>query len=118
MKSFCKNCKNISICLILTMLFTYTVFAENKVENNSSVDDGVDAEINIEQSEDADEIVDKLETLLDPDNNELEEEVSKTLEKYSEHWLVKFFKKIIDAISRFLEAVLKLASEAAKIGVD
>ena len=110
-------CKKISICLIFIMLFTYTAFADNKFENNSSAG-SANAEDNIEQSEDSDAIVDKLETLLDPEDNELEEEVSKTLEKYSEHWLVKFFKKIIDAISRFLEAVLKLASEAAKIGVE
>lgn len=108
------------ICLVLVFvtMFTYSAFADNKVEDNPSADTGVSAEVDINKSDAANKIVDKLETILDPENDELEKEVTETLEKHSDNWLVKFFKTIIDAISSFLDALFKLASEAAKIGVD
>ena len=113
-----KICKIVSIILVLISLFTYTAFADNKVENNPTAEVEVNAEVDIEESDAANKIVDKLETVLDPENDELEKEVTETLEKHADNWFVKFFKAIIDAISSFLDAILKLASEAAKIGVD
>jgi len=110
--------KIISIVLVIATLFTYTAFADNKIENNPSAETEATAEVDIKESDDANKIVDKLETILDPENDELEKEVTETLEKHSDNWFVKFFKKIIDAISSFLDAIFKLASEAAKIGVD
>lgn len=110
--------KILSVMLVIILLFTNTAFADNKVENNPSAEKESSAEVEINQSETADKIVDKLETLLDPENDELEKEVTETLEKHSDNWLVKFFKTIIDAIRSFLDALFKLASEAAKIGVD
>lgn len=110
--------KIISIVLVFVTLFTYTAFADNKVENNPSAETEVNAEVDIKEPDAANKIVDKLETILDPENDELEKEVTETLEKHSDNWFVKFFKAIIDAISSFLDAIFKLASEAAKIGVD
>lgn len=110
--------KIFSLILVVILLFTNTAFADDKVENNPSAEVESSAEVEINKSETADKIVDKLETLLDPENDELEKEVTETLEKHSDNWLVKFFKTIIDAISSFLDALFKLASEAAKIGVD
>ena len=110
--------KIISIVLVIATLCTYTAFADNKIENNPSAETEATAEVDIKESDDANKIVDKLETILDPENDELEKEVSDTLEKHSDNWFVKFFKTIIDAISSFLDAIFKLASEAAKIGVE
>lgn len=110
--------KIVSVILVVILLFTNTAFADNKVENNPSAEIEANAEVEINQSKTADKIVDKLETLLDPENDELEKEVTETLEKHSDNWLVKFFKTIIDAISGFIDALFKIASEAAKIGVD
>ena len=110
--------KIVNITLILVLTFGLTAIAENKVENNSSVEMKVETEVDIEQSEEVNEIADKLETLLDPENNELEEKAAETLEKHADNWFVKVFKSIIDAIGHFLNAVLEMASEAAKIGVD
>ena len=108
------------ICLVLVFvtMFTHSAFADNKVEDNPSADTEVSAEVDINKSDAANKIVNKLKTILDPENDELEKEVTETLEKHSDNWLVKFFKTIIDAISNFLDALFKLASEAAKIGVD
>ncbi len=108
----------VCITLTLVLMFGITAMAENKVENNPSAEKKVEAEVDIEQSEEVNVITEKLETLLDPENNELEEQATKTLEKHSDNWFVKLFKGIIDAISSFLDAVLEMASEAAKIGVD
>lgn len=108
----------ISITLILILTFGLIAIAENKVENNSSVEMQVETEVNIEQSEEVNEIADKLEILLDTENNELEEKATGILEKYKDNWFVKLFKSIMDAIGHFLNAVLEMASEAAKIGVD
>lgn len=108
--------KIISIVLILVITFTYTAFADNKTENNPITPASV--EVDIKDSDVASEIIDKLETILDPDNNELEKEVTEILVKHSENRLVRFFRTIIDAIRGFLDSVFKLASEAAKIGVD
>ncbi len=99
-------------------MFGLTAKAENKVENNPSAAAKVEAEVDIEQSKEVNELTEKLETLLDPENNELEEQATETLEKHADNWFVKLFKSIIDAISSFLDAVLEMASEAAKIGVD
>ncbi len=107
----------ISLILILTTLSIYPVYADNKLENDSSEGEKQQTEVNIDESN-VTKVIDKLETLLDPENNELEHEVNKTLEKHSDNWFVKFFKTIIDAISSFLDAIFKLASEAAKIEVD
>lgn len=111
-----KNKRIFFIYTIIICLFwgCITAQADNKVENNDSVQTEDVTEVNIDENI----ITDKLETVLDPDNNELEEEARKTLEKHSSNWIVRFFQKIIDAISKFIDAVLKLASEAAKIGVD
>lgn len=110
--------KIVSIFLVIVTLLTHTAFADNKVENNPSAETEVNAEVDIKESDAANKIVDKLETILDPENDELEKEVTETLDKHSDNWFVKFFKTIIDAISSFLDALFKLASEAAKIGVD
>jgi len=109
----CKR-KTALICVVMLCMFSFNVQANNKVENNNSVKTENSTEVNIDEEN----ITDKLETILDPDNDELEKEAKKTLDKYSSNWLVRFFQKIIDAISKFIDAVLKLASEAAKIGVD
>ncbi len=110
--------KIVSVFLVIVILFTYTAYADNKVENNPSAKTEMNAEVDIKESDAANKIVDKLEAILDPENDELEKEVTETLEKHSDNWFVRFFKTIIDAISSFLDAILKLASEAAKIGVD
>ncbi len=110
--------KIVSVFLVIVTLFTHTAFADNKVENNPSAETEVNAAVDIKESDAVNKIVDKLETILDPENDELEKEVTETLEKHSDNWFVKFFKTIIDAISSFLDAIFKLASEAAKIGVD
>ncbi len=113
-----KICKVISIVLFLVALFTHTAFADNNIENNSSAKTEINAEVDIKDTDSDNIIADKLETILDPENDELEKEASKTLEKHADDCIVKFFKTIIDAISRFLDALFELASEAAKIGVD
>ena len=104
------------------LLFSCNVMAENEDENNSSADTQSEAEVEIniedEIEDEVDQIVNALETILDPENDELEKKAAETLEKHSDNWLVKLFKSIIDAISRFINAVLELASKAAKIGVD
>lgn len=110
--------KIVSVFLVIVTLFTCTAYADNKVENNPSAKTETNAEVDIKESDAANKIVDKLETILDPENDELENEVTETLEKHSDNWFVRFFKTIIDAISSFLDAIFKLASEAAKIGVD
>ena len=73
--------KVIGIVLVFALLSTCTAFADNKVENNPTAEIESSAEVEINQSETADKIVDKLETLLDPENDELEKEVTETLEK-------------------------------------
>ena len=112
--------KIISTVLVFVTLFTYTAFADNKVENNPSVQSSAEVDINkSDYSFEPDVDIKVLYTGLRPgDNNDLEKEVSDTLEKHSDNWFVKFFKTIIDAISSFLDALFKLASEAAKIGVE
>lgn len=110
--------KIIGILLVIFVLFSCNAMAENELENDPSAAVESGAEVEIDIGEGMDEIVGNLETILDPENNELEEKVTETLDKYSDNWFVKLFKQIIDAISSFLNAVLDLASEAARIGVD
>ncbi|MBO4898413.1 MAG: hypothetical protein J5590_08970 [Clostridia bacterium] len=119
MKKFYKRIGVIFIIsLVLILVCTFTVFCENDTDNNLSADTGVEAEINIEDSDEALEIADKLDTLLDPNNNELQEEIDRTLDKYADNPIVEFFKKLIEAIARFIEKVLALATDAAKIEVE
>lgn len=99
------------ICIVMAVCSS-EAFAANEIENKHSQE-----EVNIE-TDSSNAIVDKLETLLDPNNDTLEKEVTKTLEEHSDNWFVRWFKGIIDAISRFLDELFELASEAAKIGVD
>ena len=111
--------KIVIICLIILVLLTFVSLAENEKNDTSSLSGSSATDIVDKESfEEVDTIIGELETLLDPDNNELEEAASKTLEKYSNHWLVKLLKRIIDAITRFINAILKLATEGAKVGVD
>lgn len=113
-----KISKKVFVVLIIIITVTSTVFAVDKVENNFSAETEATAEVNIEDSNAANAIMNKMETILDPNNRELEQEVSETLEKHSDHWLVRFFKTIIDAIVGFIKAVFELATQAARIGVD
>ena len=100
--------------------FESNASAETNTETNTETNAADEAVIdeNTEGSEDIESIADKLVTVLDPENNELEETTGRILEKYSNNWLVKMFKTIIDTIRNFIDAILTLASEAAKIGVD
>ena len=118
--------KQIILC-ILTLFLTLTnstIVTADELENTASTEiemeneAAIDSQETTEISEEVNEITDKLETVLDPENNELEEKANEVLEKHSDNWFVKIFKTIIDAISHFISAVLELASEAAKIGVD
>ncbi len=107
------------LMFIITVISINTVvFAENETENNLSVEVKTETEDNIEESEMVDKLVDNMESILDPDNNELQETIEKTLEKHSKSKIVKFFKIIIEAVKKLLDSILKLASEAAKIGVE
>lgn len=114
------------ILIVFLMLLCSNVVTANEFESNASAETNTETNAadeavideNTEGSEDIESIADKLVTVLDPENNELEETTSRILEKYSNNWLVKMFKTIIDTIRNFIDAILTLASEAAKIGVD
>lgn len=107
------------ICFILFgILFSiYGVYANDEVESYTE-DTKKESVENIDENKLIDEITDGLETILDSDNNELEENISNTMDEYSSNRIVRFFQKLIDAISSFIESILKMASEAAKVGVD
>lgn len=113
-----KVCKSVSAFLIFVMMCTYTSFAANEVENNPSAEANAETAVDIEAQNEVDKIVGKLETVLDPENHELEQDLNNVIEKHSDNWLVKLFKTIIDAISGFLDAIFELATEATKIEVD
>lgn len=111
--------KNIFVIFVLfSILFLmHNVYANNESESNTDDRQNESVEY-IDENNVMNEITEGLETILEPDSNELEENVSKTMEKYSNNGIVRFFQKLIDAISSFIESIFKLASEAAKIGVD
>lgn len=111
--------KNIFVIFVLfSILFLmHNVYANNEIESNTDDRQNESVEY-IDENNVMNEITEGLETILEPDSNELEENVSKTMEKYSNNGIVRFFQKLIDAISSFIESIFKLASEAAKIGVD
>lgn len=110
--------KRLSLVFVFIIMLTYSAYADNQIERNPPVETGVSAEVEIEEADTVNKIVGQLETFLDPENDELEKEVTETLEQYSENWLVKIFKRIIDALNGFLDELFKLATEAAKVGVD
>ncbi len=110
----------VSAALVMALL-NVNAAATEEIENNSSAATQTEAEVEIEMEKSGD-IVDvitgNLTSLLDPENNEMEERMSQILEENKDNWFVKLFKRIIDAISSFLNAVLELASQATKIEVD
>lgn len=98
-------CLLISVCFILNinLLVHAEPDANDKVENSAEI------------SSQAEETV---ENILDEFNNNsdgLQEKVDNVIEKHSDNFFVKLFKSIIDAISKLLDAIFKIALEATKI---
>lgn len=100
--------------IFLNSVFYNTAFAEGSVQSDISIVSSVQ----VDAEDDLEQITGKLETILEPDNNELERGINGILKKYSDNWLVKIINKIISIISSFLDAIFKLATEAARVGVD
>lgn len=107
----------VNLFMIGILLLTNNVYAENEIEINTEYTKNESVEY-IDKNELMNEITERLEAIANSDNNELKENTSEIMEKYSSNWIVRLFQKLIDAISSFIESILKMASEAAKVGVD
>ena len=105
------------LIIALVCMCSFPVYAveENEVENNPSEEVTDSTEVLIDE-EDADFWDPVFESVLDPDNHELERNTKEVLDKYSQNPIIRFFQKLFDALSRFLDKLFDLASEAAKIG--
>ena len=98
-------CLLISICFILNinLLVNAEPYANDNVENSAEI---------FSQAEET------VENILDEFNNNsdgLQEKVDNVIEKHSDNFIVKLFKSIIDAISKLLDEIFKLALEVTKI---
>lgn len=98
-------CLFISFCLVLNInLLVYAeTDANSKVENNTEI------------STHAEEAVENILDEFNNNSDELQEKVDDVIEKNSDNFIVKLFKSIIDAISKFLDAIFELALEITKI---
>lgn len=103
--------KFIVFIMLAGMLSYMSVGAVNNFENNPGIhmmsETGVDKEV--------DDLVKSFESILDPNNNELEQKMNATLEKHKDNPIVKFFNKIASWLTSFLDALFNLATEATEV---
>ncbi len=89
------------------------IYAENGFENNTLADSEIEAEVDIDE----DDVFGDIDTILDPDNHELEVKVSKILENHLFHPIVRFFKNLIERITRLINRIFEFATRVAVIEV-
>lgn len=98
-------CILISFCLVLNI----NLFVHAETDANAKVENGT--EITAKAEETVENILDEFEN----DSDGLQKKVDEVIEKNSDNFIVKLFKSIIDAISKFLDAIFELALEITKI---
>lgn len=101
--------KKISIILLICLFLNngFCVNAEQKINDKF--------ENNTAKTAETVEAVEDILNEFENNSDGLQGEVDKVIEENSENFFVKLFKSIIDAISKFLDALFKLALEATKI---
>lgn len=98
-------CLLISFCLVLNINF----FVHAETDANAKVENST------EITAKAEEIVENILDEFENDSDGLQKKVDDVIEKNSDNFIVKLFKSIIDAISKFLDAIFELALEITKI---
>lgn len=91
------------ICINMTVMVNAENSDENKIENNT--------EITTQAEKTVENILDEFNN----DSDELQQKVDNVIEKNSNNLIIKLFKSIINAITKFLDAIFEIALEATKI---
>lgn len=104
--------KILVILFALIMVFGISVYADDEVKENTEIENNTeDVEALL------DEAVDTVENIADSIMNDetVSEPFDGVLEKHADNVIVKFFKKIIDAITKLLNSIFEAAEVATVI---
>lgn len=85
------------ICINMTVMVNAENSDENKIENNT--------EITTQAEKTVENILDEFNN----DSDELQQKVDNVIEKNSNNLIIKLFKSIINAITKFLDAIFEIA---------
>ena len=104
--------KILFILFTLIMVFGISVYADDEVKENTEIENNTeDVEALL------DEAVDTVENIADSimDDETVSEPFEGFFEKHADNIIVKFFKKIIDAITELLNSIFEVAEVATVI---
>lgn len=99
----------LAVAIYLIVCIGFIAYAETETDIQTKIENN--AEITVQTEETVENILDEFEH----NSDELQEKADAVIEKNSDNFIVKLFKNIMEAISKFLDAIFKIAIEATKI---